>query len=49
MPAYAELMNLYHAEKQVERLLDGTWRGYTCPPFRDADERRMRENANRKK
>ena len=49
MPAYAELMNIYHAEKQVERLLDGTWRGYTCPPFRDADEKRLRENAKRKK
>ena len=35
MPAYEELMNLYHAEKQMERLLDGTWKGYTCPPFAD--------------
>ena len=35
MPAYEELTNLYHAEKQVERLLDGTWMGYTCPPFAD--------------
>lgn len=49
MPAYAELMNLYHAERQFERLLDGTWRGYTCPPFRDADEKRISENAKRKK
>ena len=33
LAAYAELTALYHAEKQVERLYDGTWRGYTCPPF----------------
>ena len=37
LPAYAELTDLYHAEKQVERLYDGTWRGYTCPPFADHD------------
>ena len=35
LTAYGELTNLYHAEKQVERLYDGTWRGYTCPPFAD--------------
>ena len=37
LPAYGELTDLYHAEKQVERLYDGTWRGYTCPPFADCD------------
>ena len=36
-------------ERQFERLLDGKWRGYTCPPFRDADEKRISENAKRKK
>ncbi len=40
LPAYAELMNIYHAEKQVGRLYDGTWRGYTCPPFHDIDKMR---------
>ena len=35
LTAYGELTNLYHAEKQVERLYDGTWRGYTCPPYAD--------------
>ena len=35
--AYAELTTLYHAEKQVERLYEGTWRGYTCPPFAECD------------
>ena len=37
MPAYGELTNLYHAEKQLERLLNKTWRGYTCPPYADHD------------
>jgi hypothetical protein len=37
LAAYAELTTLYHAEKQVERLYDGTWRGYTCPPFASCD------------
>lgn len=40
LSAYAELTDIYHAEKQVERLYDGTWRGYTCPPFRDIDKTR---------
>ena len=44
LPAYAELTNIYHAEKQVERLYDGTWRGYTCPPFRDIDKMRPHES-----
>ena len=33
MPAYREITSLYHAERQVTGLYDGTWRGYTCPPF----------------
>ena len=40
LAAYAELTNIYHAEKQVGRLYDGTWRGYTCPPFHDIDKMR---------
>jgi len=40
LSAYAELTGIYHAEKQVERLYDGTWRGYTCPPFRDIEKTR---------
>ena len=37
LAAYEELTALYHAEKQVERLYDGTWRGYTCPPFAECE------------
>ena len=44
LSAYAELTNIYHAEKQVERLYDGTWRGYTCPPFYEVEEMRPHES-----
>ena len=37
LAAYEELTGIYHAEKQVERLYNGTWRGYTCPPFAECD------------
>lgn len=37
LAAYEELTTLYHAEKQVERLYEGTWRGYTCPPFAECE------------
>ena len=42
LAAYAELEEIYHAQRQVERLYDGTWRGYTCPPYIDSDRMRRR-------
>ena len=33
IPLYDELTALYHADHQVTGLYDGTWRGYTCPPY----------------
>ena len=35
LPMYAELVALYHAERQAAGLVGGTWPGYTCPPVAD--------------
>ena len=32
LEAYGELISIYHAERQARELVDGKWRGYTCPP-----------------
>lgn len=40
LSAYNELTGLYHAEKQVERLLDGTWIGATCPPYAEQKKKK---------
>ena len=37
LPAYAEMVQLYHAERQAAGLKNGTWRGFTCPPVADDD------------
>ena len=43
LPAYAELLRLYHAERQATELQDGIWCGYTCPPVTE------HENAKRQR
>ena len=45
LAAYSELTALYHAEKQVERLYDETWRGYTCPPLADCENMQSRQTS----
>ena len=40
IPYYAELVNIYHARRQATELMDGVWRGYTCPPFAEHPDAR---------
>ena len=49
LPAYAELLRLYHAERQATELQDGIWCGYTCPPVTEHENaKRQREKRTEK-
>jgi hypothetical protein len=36
MAAYGELIDLYHSERQVIELYEGTWGGFTAPPMMES-------------
>ena len=36
MAAYGELITMYHAERQVTELYEGTWGGFTAPPMMES-------------
>ena len=37
MAAYGELIDLYHCERQVIELYEGTWGGFTAPPMMESE------------